>query len=261
MPLKEGNMEASMETKPETQEGPISKTSIEPDPEERDEPGARPDLSNQTQATEEEQTSDEAREEAEAELNKLDPLVEITSWTIGKPPDKGGESNEYSIYVQQPLGYVATLRFYGLIGKTVAEAIKAGGAVDLGDAFNSTGGNIQERAKQIMEQSFNDAGSFAALLFQLIAYSPDFILEFYCIALDVPPTERRWAKAVMEQPYRPDNGKWGLQRAQGQDIIERFIDQNYDEVRDFFTDLIGNVNKRVRKNEARRKSTSDLSKS
>lgn len=253
-------MEASVQEKPVGKKKPLSKTDLPP--EEIDAEDQEQNKDDEIEEVEvKESEADKAREEAEAELDKLDPMVEVVSYTIGKPPDQGGEPNEYSIFVQQPLGYVACLRFYGLVGKTVAEAIKAGGAVDLGDAFNATGGNIQDRAKQIMEQSFNDAGSFAALLFQLIAYSPDFILEFYCIALDVPKDERRWAKAVMEQPWRPENNKWGLQRKQGQDIIERFIDQNYDEVRDFFGDLVRNVNKRVRKNEKRRKSVSDQSKS
>lgn len=252
-------MEASVATKAEDEfgpEGPISKTDLPPEEEEQEDNILPPVEEEETPQTEDEA----ARARAEAELDKLQPMVEVVSYTLGKPPEKGGEKNEYSIYVQQPLGYIATLRFYGLVGKTVAEAVKAGGVVDLGDAFNNTGGNIQERAKQIMEQSFNDAGSFAALLFQLIAYSPDFILEFYCMALDVPIAERRWAKAVMEQPFRPEQNKWGLTRKQGQDIIERFIDQNYDEVRDFFGDLVTNVSKRVRKNEKRRKSTSDQSK-
>jgi hypothetical protein len=250
-------MEASVTTKAEDEfgpEGPLSKTDLPDEEQEVDEPVVE---EPETPPTEQE----EARLRAEAELDKLEPMVEVVSYTLGKPPEKGGEKNEYSIYVQQPLGYIATLRFYGLVGKTVAEAVKAGGVVDLGDAFNNSGnGNLQERAKQIMEQSFNDAGSFAALLFQLVAYSPDFILEFYCMALDVPIAERRWAKAVMEQPHRPDQNKWGLTRKQGQDIIERFIDQNYDEVRDFFADIVNNVAKRVRKNEKRRRSTSDQSK-
>lgn len=269
-------MEASVTNKPDTPEGALNKADL---PEEEQTEGQdegqdegstrvnerRADLSNQQEgangnkATEE--SADEARRRAEEELDKLEPLVDAVAYTIGKPAEKGGQKNEFSIYVQQPLGYVATLRFYGLIGKTIAEAVKAGGVVDLGEAFTNTNGNIQDRAKQIMEQSFNDAGSFAALLFQLVAYSPDFILEFYLLALDVPPAERRWAKAVMEQPWRPDQNKWGLQRQQGQEIIERFIDQNYDEIRDFFGDLFRGVLNRVRKNEKRRKSTSDQSKS
>lgn len=227
--------------------------------------GRRPDLSNQDgsqQASEEQkQDEEEARRLAEEELDKLEPMVEAKQFIIGKPPEKGGSPDEFSIYVQQPLGYIATLRFYGLVGKTVAEAVKQGGVVDLGDAWSSSAGNVQDRAKQIIEQSFNDAGSFAALIFQLIAYSPDFILDFYCIALDIPSKDRRWAKRVMEQPWRPDDNKWGLTRQQGQDIIERFLDQNYDEVRDFFGEMITATRLRVQKNEKRRKSISDQSKS
>lgn len=252
-------MEASTELKPETREGAINKFDLPPDEEEQQpsENGKPVDeVEDDTPSTEQE----EARAAAEAELDKLEPMTEVTSIILGKPPEHGGQKNEFSIYIQQPLGYIATLRFYSLVGKNVAEAVKAGGVVDLGDAFTNANGNVQDRAKQIIEQSFNDAGSFAALLAQLVAYSPEFILDFYCLSLDVPVGERKWAKAVMEQPWRPEENKWGLQRVQGQEIIERFIDQNYDEVRDFFGDLIRNVSKRVRKHEKRRKSTSDQSK-
>lgn len=244
-------MEASVEQKPETPEGPLNKFDVLPEQEEQQEEASEP-VKTEAQVTAEE----EARALAEAELDKLEPMVDVVSYIIGKPPEQGGSKNEFSVYVQQPLGYIATLRFYGLVGKNVAEAVKAGGVVDLGEAFTNSNGNVQDRAKQIIEQSFNDAGSFAALLFQLIAYSPNFILEFYCISLDIPVDERKWAKQVMEQPWRPEENKWGLKREQGQEIIERFVDQNYDEVRDFFGDLFRNVSKRVRKNEKRRKSTS-----
>lgn len=275
---------AAAKTKPKTPDGALNKEDLPEDEEGTEEEtndtsddgneengstrveGRRADLSNQQNQKEKQTEKDKAedaeeqRRLAEEELDKLEPMVEIVSYTIGKGPEHGGSANEYGIYVQQPLGYVSCLRFYGLVGKTVAEAVKAGGVVDLGDAFNNTNGNIQDRARQIMEQSFNDAGSFAALIFQLVAYSPDFILEFYMLALDVPLAERKWAKAVMEQPWRPEQNKWGLTRIQGQEIIERFIDQNYDEVRDFFVDMGRGVSKRVRKNEKRRKSTSGRSK-
>src|SRR4051794_2728748 len=192
-------MEASTEQKPDSKEGAINKFDVLPETEEGQE-----DEQEETVADEPEVKTtedEEARLRAEAELEKLESLTEVVSIILGKPPEQGGQENEFSIYLQQPLGYIATLRFYSLVGKNVAESVKKGGVVDLGDAFTNTNGNVQDRAKQIIEQSFNDAGSFAALLAQLVAYSPDFILDFYCLALDIPTAERRWAKAVMEQPW------------------------------------------------------------
>lgn len=207
------------------------------------------------------------RKAIEADLNRIDPdsdpdpLTEPKRYCIGKPPDMGGEDNEYSYYTQRSMGYIQMLRWTGLVSKSVAEAIKAGGAVDLGDAFNSSSGTVQDRAKQIIENSFNDAGSFAALLFQLIAYSPDLILETYCYALDVPNgSERTWAKRVMEQRWDPELGHWGMQREDGQEILERFIDQNYEELRGFIEGLVRGIVARVRANEKRRVSNSAQSK-
>src|SRR3954454_24572553 len=37
----------------------------------------------------------------------VDDLKEIRRWVLGKPPGQGGKESEYSVYVQQPLGWMA----------------------------------------------------------------------------------------------------------------------------------------------------------
>jgi hypothetical protein len=193
-------------------------------------------------------------------LDLLEPSVEPKRWIIGKPPEKGGKDTEYSVYVQSPLSWMNRNRFFALVANTLAEAIKAGGSgsFDLNDLGGE--GSFRERAARLTENDFSDATSFLSLALKLVAYSPDFLLECYCLWLNVPKSERMWAKAVMEQQHDPDNNKWGLSDETGMEIINVFIDQNYEDIRSFFTKTLPQIAERVRAREAAHNSESDQSK-
>lgn len=194
--------------------------------------------------------NEKAAADQEAALEVLEPLAEPRRWVIGKPPEKGGTEDEYSIYVQRPLEYMSRLRFFSLVTKTVAEAIKAGGVISIGgnDLFGGSG-NVRQRIQQIQASDFSDVSSFMGLAMQLIAYTPDFLLECYCLWLGVPAGEKAWAKMVMDQPKDWDNNKWGLSQKEHLEIVEVFIDQNYEDIRDFFAVELPRLGRRVQRNE------------
>jgi hypothetical protein len=196
----------------------------------------------------------EAQAEQDKALETLEPKAEPREWLIGKPPEKGGTDDEYSRYIQRPLGYMQRMRFFALVSKTVADALRAGGTGGLGDVFG--GGSLRDRASQLTESDFADAGSFMALAMQLISESPDFLLDCYMIWLDVPTLERTWAKRVMEQPFDPERNKWGLTDDQGLEMVEIFIDQNYADIREFFTGKLPQLVQRVREREQESKKDS-----
>lgn len=197
----------------------------------------------------------------EEQLNILEPKTEPRRWVIGKPPEQGGSEDEYSIYVQRELSYMARNRFFALVSKTIADSIKESGSIELGLGGMLEGeGTIRQRLAQ---QDFEDAGSFMALAMTLVAHSPDFLLDCYILWLDVPTGEKRWAKQVMNQRYAPEENKWGLTDEMGDEMIETFIDQNYEEIRRFFVERLPRLAKRVmerEKDRADRESASALSK-
>lgn len=216
----------------------------------------------QEQTPQEPDTDDEAREEHAEALEILEPKADPKRWVIGKPPEAGGKEDEFSIYVQKPLGYMSRMRFFSLVSSTVANAIKAGGSIDLGFGSQDLlagSGSIRQRAAALSETSFSDTSSFMALAMQLIAYSPDFLLECYCLWLDVPPAERIWAKMVMEQPRDPNRNKWGLTDDEGLEMIEIFIDQNYEDIRGFFGEKLPRLVNRVRQRETERQDRASTS--
>lgn len=202
------------------------------------------------------QTQAEAdAEEAKKEITEVEEVFELNAepkiWIIGKPPEQGGKDDDYSQYVQKPLGVMPRMQWFGILTNTISESVKAGGAVDLGmsDVFGEGGGSIRERFQTLTNQDFSDAGSFIALAFKIAAYAPDFLMDSFVIWLDVPPAERTWAKRVMKQSYDPEREQWGLKEDQFLEIIEIFIDQNYADIRDFFVKKLPRVVARVQQRE------------
>src|SRR5262249_25750614 len=109
-------------------------------------------------------TDDATTEENEEALEILEPKTEAKRWVIRKPPERGGKDTASSVYIQQPLGYMARNRLYGLIGRTMAQAIKVSGGVgDIGDIFGMGSGSIKERAAILSQSDFADASQFFTL--------------------------------------------------------------------------------------------------
>jgi hypothetical protein len=190
--------------------------------------------------------------EAEEAMEILEPLVEAKRWVVGKPPEEGGKSTEFSVYTQQPLGYMARNRMFSLIGRTMSAAIKAtGGSVGgMEDVFGAGGGTLIERGRRLGARDFQDASQFFTLAMELVGYVPDFLSDFYSIALEVPVGgERAWFREVIEIPYRPDQDQWGMSEDMGIEIIEIFIDQNYEDIRRFFIERLPRIGRRAAQRE------------
>jgi hypothetical protein len=126
------------------------------------------------------------------------------------------------------------------------------------DVFGSGGGTLVERGRRLGARDFQDASQFFTLAMELIGYAPDFLSDFYAIALDVPMGgERNWFKDVIEQPYRPSDDRWGMSEDMGIEIIEIFIDQNYEDIRRFFTERLPRIAKRASQREQDHKKTQE----
>lgn len=196
-------------------------------------------------------SAEEAIAEAEEAMEILEPKVDAKRWVVGKPPEEGGKETEWSIYTQMPLGYMARNRMFSLIGRTMSAGIKStGGSVGgMEDVFGAGGGTLVERGRRLSRRDFQDASQFFTLAMELIGYAPDFLSDFYAIALDVPIGERGWFRDVIEQPHRPNDDRWGMSEDMGIEIIEIFIDQNYEDIRRFFTERLPRIAKRASQRE------------
>jgi hypothetical protein len=221
------------------------------------------DTDDDTEEGQEEQEDEKSWMERNRERFGEQPAkVESRKWLVGCPPEMDGELHKnYEIYTQAPLGWMARGRFFALITAALAKAIKAsGGNVGgMADVFGPDGGSLIDRGRALTQRDWNDASSFFALSMELVSYVPNLMSEMYCIILAVPVGDRKWFKEVMEQRWDPDIGEYGLTDDDHEDLVERFIDQNYEELRRFFTDRLPRFAARIGAREAERSARASTS--
>lgn len=187
-------------------------------------------------------------EKARDELSALDPWNEPRRWVIGKGPEQGGKEDQYMVLVQEKMPWMRRAQFFSLVAKTFSTAIKAsGGNVGgLSDVFgDEEGGSLIERGRRLTQRDFSDATQFMALAMELVGYSPDFLVNCYCIWLDVPRRDRGWAMARFREEWAPEKDRYGLKDEDHTELIQTFIDQNYEAIRDFFVEELPAIGKRA----------------
>jgi hypothetical protein len=175
-----------------------------------------------------------AKPKDEDVVDVLRPKAEPKTWTIGK--------DDYErTYVQRPLSFIQKMQWFSLVGEVLDRALSGENSMSLNSLFSAPGGR-----GQLSMQDFRDADTFVQAVGKLLSYMPDFIEKSYCIWLGVPDYEREITKNIMAMPA--EDG--GLTDDQGMEIIEIFIDQNYDALDGFFRERLGRLRDRV---QARRK--------
>lgn len=132
----------------------------------------------------------------------------------------GNDDLGYYEFRQRPLSFFGKIELFGVLGSAVEKAIKNGG-VSISE-FLGDGPATLDRV--------SEADSFIAAIARLAQEAPDFLSDLYVIALSVPKGEREFVKAVME--LHADDG--GLSDEDGMKILNTFIDQNWEALRDFF---------------------------
>jgi len=152
------------------------------------------------------------REEFEEDLDAVEPQEAVREQTFWYEDEKG-ERQELTYY-QRPLSYFGKLDFFAVLGRAVDQAMSEG--LSFGSLTSSLGGGVQ------IEDFVQAVGKIAS-------YAPDLLKEIYCIALQVPREERAFVQLLMVRP-----GEDGMSDKDGAEIMETFIDQNAQALKDFF---------------------------
>lgn len=176
---------------------------------------------------------------SENDLEALRPHSKEEKWTIG--------TGDYKrTYVQKPLSFFGKMEFFRLVGGVVDSALEAGTSID------SLLGGVQAGPRGTLSaDDFRQADQFVLVAAKLTEHAPDFLLDSFCIWLRVPEPDRFWVKEVLKDE---------LDDRTALSIIETFIDQNVDEIEDFFTELLPSVFKRVQARRSEHKESSKQSK-
>lgn len=164
-------------------------------------------------------------------IDILQPKKDPKAWTVGK------EDYERT-YVQKPMSFFAKMQWFSLVGEVLDKALSGENKMSMNSLLAPPSG---ARAGSLSVADFTDADTFVQAIGKLLVYAPDFLLDSYVIWLAVPGQEKELAKQIFALPE--EDG--GLSDEQGMEIIEVFIDQNYDALDDFFRKHIVDLRNRV----------------
>lgn len=185
--------------------------------------------------------SEEERKKAEEERQRKDQETLDAIIPKVKPVERSiGQGEDARLYVQKKLSFVGKFQFMGLVGDVVDKALSGPNAMTVGHLFEAPAGMSQG---EITLQAFREADTFVQAVAKLINHAPDFLLDCYCIWLQIPDYEQNWAKEIMKL----DEEEGGLSDDMGIDMIETFIDQNYASLETFFREKLASVRDHARK--------------
>jgi hypothetical protein len=195
---------------------------------------------------------------ASEQLDDLELQIAAREWTVAGTvmveDYRGGAPRavEFSkTYLQKPLSYTAMLQFTGLIGDRISSVMERGVTLEsiVGEAGSVVGAiqRYRERedgsAPDLTAEDFSGVDALVNGLAKLASYVPSIIEECQCIWLRVPFNERPIVTEIWGRS--PEDG--GLSMQDGEDMLNLFIAQNYQELEDFFVERLPRLAKTVKK--------------
>ena len=135
-------------------------------------------------------------------------------------------------YIQKPLSYLAFAEFTGLLGRKLAEAMRGPDGLSL-DRLTPGGASIplefNDGRISLSDTEDDLIDPIIQGVAKLATYVPDLLGEAQCIWLRVPRSERGLLVDIWSRPV--DEG--GMSMDQGEEMLEIFIEQNYDDLNSF----------------------------
>lgn len=181
----------------------------------------------------------ETEDETTDVIDTITPKAKPKTWKLQqKSPE--GEVIEEESYIQRPMSFLAKMKFFALVGEVIDKSISGDDdkeGIRLSALFELPG----ERGGQLRAEDFREADMFVQGVGKILQYAPDFLEKSYCIWLNIPDFQEDWAISVMNQPVE----QGGLTDDDGLEIIEIFIDQNWESLESFFREKIASLRDRV----------------
>lgn len=205
-------------------------------------------------------TDPEVPREHDSQLDDIEIQVAHRDWTVeGDFVVRKRDGSEETVpfkrtYTQKPLSFTAMLQFTGLIGEKISQAMSGPEGLTLDGVLSDADGLEGIGRAFLTSGDFAGVDSFVKGIAKLATYAPEVIEDCQCIWLRVPHAERPIVKEIWSRS--PEDG--GLTFLEGQEMLELFLAQNYEEVEDFFAVRLRRLAAMVSKLRARR-SNSDAS--
>lgn len=183
---------------------------------------------NKTTGIPESETFEAKEPEPEKQQDVIDKIqprkdpVKITLTLDGQSED----------FYQKPLTVFRKIEFFGLVGRTIEEIVDGPGGVNIDSIF---GAESPTSFGEIRDQDFSELSNFLSAVAKVASYAPEFLKESYLIILGVPHNLKNWARIALDE----------IDDDTGEQILVTFVDQNYKDLEDFFTERAQRIFKRV----------------
>lgn len=166
----------------------------------------------------------EVKDEAEEVLETLAP-AEVYY--------KIGEGDNELTLVQKPLTFFGKIEFFSVVGKAVQRILVDGGS--LSELLDTP----EFDASVPLASNVTDADIFVKALSRIVESAPELLKDLYLVILNIPKGQREYYALRLEE----------LTDEQGMQILDTFVDQNWEVMTSFFTEkmlpLYNKISKKV----------------
>lgn len=183
-------------------------------------------------------------DEEEDVIEILEPKSETKRWLVGP------EEARMELY-QRPLSFIGKMQWFALVGEMLDKAMSGPNPLSLADLLdNPTAQAMQagKTAQAVQIKNLRDADTFVRALGKVVTHAPSFLIDSYVIWLGVPSADRVLVREILELPEE----QGGIGDDMAIEMIEIFIDQNWDALTRFF-DRLGTVQKRIQSQQEMRR--------
>jgi len=176
-----------------------------------------------------------AKEEVSTTEEVVEDVVDALEPEVIEKERVLGEGDERLIFVQKPLSFFGKVEFFSVLGKAVEKVLSDGGSItdilDAPDPDNPLGN----------QDTVVEANAFIRALSKVIQYAPEILEDLYCVILAVPRNQREYVKIRLTEDLTDEMGT---------DILDTFVDQNWEVMMSFFKErvlpLVDKISQKVR---------------
>ena len=149
-------------------------------------------------------------------VETLDPVTEEKFIQLG-------EGDTALVFEQKPLSFFGKIEFFSLVGKAVEKVLSEG--TTLGELLDVP--NYDSSVP--LASSASEADVFIKALSRVVQNAPEILSDLYCVILAVPRAQRAYVSQRLEAELTDE---------QGMEILDTFIDQNWEVMVSFFKERI-----------------------